>query len=294
MVLPSVPSLEKDGTFVNTERRIQRMYRALEPSGDAKPDWVIITQLAKEMGFDWGYSHPSEIMDEVASLTPLFAGVSYERLEGYNSLQWPVHPDGTDEPVLFLEEFPFDDGKAKLYPVEFVEPEGVNEEFDLHINNGRILEHFHEGNMTYKSEGITRKTPYCWIEIAPELAKDRGIKNGSLVRIISESGSVKGNVTVTDRVQGKELYIPMNDNNELAINKLTNSDVDWATNTPAYKDTRAKMKVIDVEGEDPIPHNNHRRGNRQPQIGVHVEKKWARDDYVFPGERVRAHGKANN
>ncbi|WP_234032380.1 formate dehydrogenase subunit alpha [Lentibacillus cibarius] len=294
VVLPSVPSLEKDGTFVNTERRIQRLYRALDPTGDAKPDWVIISMLAKEMGFDWGYSHPSEIMDEVASLTPLFAGVSYERLEGYNSLQWPVHADGTDEPVLFVESFPFDDGKAKLYPVEFIEPVGVDEEFDLHINNGRILEHFHEGNMTYKSEGITRKTPYCWIEVSPELAKDRGIKSGSFVRIISESGSVKGHVTVTDRVQGKELYIPMNDNNELAINKLTNSDVDWATNTPAYKDTRAKMKVISVEGEDPIPHNNHRRGNRQPQISVHVEKKWARDDYVFPGERVRAHGKANN
>src|SRR5699024_359884 len=106
VILPASPSLEKDGTFTNTERRIQRLYQALEPVGDSKPDWVILTELAKEMGYDWGYQHPSEIMDEAASLTPLFAGVSYELLEGYNSLQWPVEKDGTDSPVLFLDGFP--------------------------------------------------------------------------------------------------------------------------------------------------------------------------------------------
>lgn len=293
VVLPAVPSLEKEGTFVNTERRIQRLYRALDPVANSKPDWEIIMMVANAMGFDWNYSHPSEIMNEAASLTPLFAGVTYERLEGYNSLQWPVHPDGTDEPVLFLDEFPFDDGRAKLYPLEFVKPTTTDEEFDLHINNGRLLEHFHEGNMTYRSEGITRKTPKCFIEVSPELAEERGIKDGSFIRLTSPYGSVKGNVVVTDRVQGKELYIPLNDNGDLAINKLTSSEVDYATNTPAYKETQAKMNVIDVEGEDPLPSNNHRRGNRQPQVGVHVEKKWARDDYTFPGERVRAHGESN-
>lgn len=293
VVLPATPSLEKEGTFTNTERRIQRLYRVLEPLGDAKPDWQILTLLAKAMGFDWNYSHPSEIMDEVASLTPMFAGVNYERLEGYKSLQWPVAKDGTDSPILYLDEFHFGDGKARLYPLEFIEPLATNEEFDLHINNGRLLEHFHEGNMTYKSEGITRKTPHPFIEVSPELAKERGIKNGSLVRLISETGSIKGHVVVTDRVRGKELYVPLNDNGETAINKLTNNHVDYATNTPAYKEVPAKMKVIDVEGEDPIPSNNHRRGNRQPQIGVLVEKKWARSDYVFPPERVRAYGKAD-
>lgn len=294
VILPATPSLEKDGTFTNTERRIQRLYRALEPVGDSKPDWEILILLAKAMGFDWDYSHPSDIMDEAASLAPLFAGVSYERLEGYESLQWPVAPDGSDQPVLFLDDFPFDDGKAKLYPLEFVEPLAPDgEEFDLHINNGRLLEHFHEGNMTYKSEGITRKTPNPFIEVSPELAEDRGIKDGSLIRLISEAGSIKGHIVVTDRVQGKELYVPMNDNDQTAINKLTNNDVDDATNTPAFKEVPAKMKVIDVEGEDPLPSNNHRKGNRQPQKGVLVEKKWAREDYTFPGERVRAHGESN-
>src|SRR5699024_11111579 len=90
VVLPATPSLEKEGTFTNTERRIQRLYKALDPVGDSKPDWEIIKAIANEMGYDWDYESPAEIMDEAASLTPLFAGVSYDLLEGYNSLQWPV------------------------------------------------------------------------------------------------------------------------------------------------------------------------------------------------------------
>src|SRR5699024_1360647 len=146
VVLPAVPSLEKEGTFVNTERRIQRLYRALDPLGDAKPDWEILTMIANKMGYDWGYADPSEIMDEVASLSPLFAGVRYDLLEGYNSLQWPVAKDGKDEPLLYTERFNFEDGKAILYPLEFNEPLTTDDEYDLHVNNGRLLEHFHEGN----------------------------------------------------------------------------------------------------------------------------------------------------
>jgi predicted molibdopterin-dependent oxidoreductase YjgC len=98
------------------------------------------------------YEHPSEIMDEVASLTPLLAGLNYERLEGYRSLQWPVAKDGTDTPVLFMDKFPFEDGKAKFYPIEPCEEK--SSEFDLHLNNGRLLEHFEQGSMTYRCEGI--------------------------------------------------------------------------------------------------------------------------------------------
>ncbi len=95
-----------------------------------------------------------------AKLSPLYAGVRYERLEGYKSLQWPVTPDGKDTPpLLFSEAFPFPDGKARLFPVEWTKPIDFGDEFDIHVNNGRLLEHFHEGNMTYKSKGITSKTP---------------------------------------------------------------------------------------------------------------------------------------
>ena len=99
-------------------------------------------------------------MDEMASLTPLFAGVNYERLEGYKSLQWPVAADGTDQPLLYTEKFNFPDGKATFYPLAWIEPsEQPDAEFDLHLNNGRLLEHFHEGNMTYRVAGIREKTP---------------------------------------------------------------------------------------------------------------------------------------
>jgi len=287
VVLPACPSLEKEGTFTSTERRIQRLYQVLEPLGEAKPDWEIIQLIARRLGASWNYTHPSEIMAEASSLAPMFAGVSYDRLKGYQSLHWPVQADGRDEPLLYTERFNFPDGLARLYPVDWTEPTGTNEAFDLHLNNGRLLEHFHEGNMTYKSEGITRRTPRVFFEVSPELAEKRGIKTGSVVRLVSAYGAAKGSVVVTDRVSGNEVYIPMNDNGEAAINQLTSSEVDKDTDTPAYKDTAVRMEVLEVEGENPIPANNHRNGQRTPQAGVEVEKKWERPDYIFPGELVK-------
>ena len=118
IILPAAPSLEKEGTFVNTERRIQRLYQVFEPLGDSKPDWMIIQAIANLLGGQWNYTHPSEIMAEIASLSPLFAGVTYERLEGYQSLQWPVAADGSDQPLLYTQGFHFPDGKAQLLPAD--------------------------------------------------------------------------------------------------------------------------------------------------------------------------------
>ncbi|KML35783.1 formate dehydrogenase subunit alpha, partial [Cytobacillus firmus] len=145
VVLPASPSLEKEGTFTNTERRIQRLYKAFEPLGDSKPDWQIITEVANRLGAGWTYTHPSEVMAEAAKLMPLYAGVTYDRLEGYNSLQWPVAEDGTDTPLLYTDGFPFPDGKARLYPVDWTPALEFPAEYDIHVNNGRLLEHFHEG-----------------------------------------------------------------------------------------------------------------------------------------------------
>ena len=230
------PSLEKDGTYTNTERRIQRINQALSPLGDSKPDWVIFQLIAKRMGFDWNYSHPSEIMDEIARLTPSYSGVSYERLEGFNSLQWPVAPDGTDQPTLYLDGFNFDNKRAKLFELTFDNFFKEDEVYDLHVNNGRVLEHFHEGNMTYQTEMIKYKMPHAFVEISPELAKDRDIHEGAEVKLISDTGEATLVATITDRVKGKEIYIPLNNdamsNGDIgAINKLTNSDVDYATHT---------------------------------------------------------------
>lgn len=287
VVLPASPSLEKEGTFTNTERRIQRLYQAFEPLGDSKPDWEIIIEVANRLGAGWTYTHPSEIMAEAARLMPLYAGVTYDRLEGYNSLQWPVAEDGTDSPLLYTEGFPFPDGKARLFPVDWTPALEYPMEYDIHVNNGRLLEHFHEGNMTYKSKGISSKTPEVFLEVSPELAEERGLKDGTLVRLTSPYGNVKVKCHITDRVKGKEVYLPMNDRGEAAINLLTSSYADKDTDTPAYKETKVKLEILSEEGINPLPRINHRYGNPQPQIGVNVQKKWARKDYIFPGEMVK-------
>jgi formate dehydrogenase major subunit len=222
-------------------------------------------------------------MDEIASLTPIFAGVSYERLEGYKSLQWPVASDGTDQPLLYTKEFAFPNGKAKLFPLSWLEaPEQPDAEFDLHLNNGRLLEHFHIGNLTYRTEGIRENTPDTFVEVSPELAMQRGIQDGTWVQLTSRYGRVRVRALVTDRVQGRELYMPMN-SSESPVNRLTSSHVDHATNTPAYKETSVHMTVLPEIGENPLPRSNSRWGQPTPQAGVEVERKWKRSDYRIPG-----------
>lgn len=291
VILPAAPSLEKDGTFTNTELRIQRFYKVFEPLDDCRPDWMIFQDLANRLGANWNYQHPSEIMAEAASLAVYFAGVSYERLEGWESLVWPVKKDGTDTPLLYTEKFAFPDGKARLFPVDFTEPFHAGEEFDLHLNNGRLLEHFHEGNMTYRSEGLTHKVPHPWLEVSPELAKERGLEDGSLVRLTSPYGKVEVRAMVTDRVKGNELYLTMNSSNELeAINRVTSSYHDKVTHTPNYKETDVKMEILELKGEPPLPKVNYRFGNRVPQIGVKVEEKWERDDFTPIPEIIKTGG----
>lgn len=283
VVLPASPSLEKEGTFTSTERRVQRLYQVLEPLEGSRPDWVIIQDVANHLGAGWTYRHPSEIMDEVASLTPMFAGVSYHRLEGYKTLQWPVDADGTDQPLLYTKSFSFPDGKARLFPLALHEPlERTDSEFDLHLNNGRLLEHFHEGNLTYRSPGIHAKTPDTFVEVSPELARSRGIESGSLVQLTSRRGRVRVRALVTDRVQDGQLYMPMN-STESPVNVLTGSHTDPVTHTPAYKETAVRMQVLAAEGESPLPRTNPRFGHPTPQNGVEVERKWRQPGYRFPG-----------
>ena len=282
VVLPAAPSLEKEGTFTSTERRIQRLYQVLEPLEGSRPDWQIIQNVANHLGANWKYEHPSQVMDEIASLTPLFAGVRYDRLEGYKTLQWPVAADGTDQPLLYTKQFAFPDGKARLFPLTWSEPtEQPDEEFDLHLNNGRLLEHFHEGNLTYRVEGIRQKTPDTWVEVSPELASERGIQSGTRVQLRSRYGQVGVRALVTDRVHGKQLYMPMN-SSESPVNRLTGSHSDPATHTPAYKELAVSLRVLPEVDESPLPRINHRFGHPTPQRGVQVERKWQRSGYSAP------------
>jgi formate dehydrogenase major subunit len=287
VVLPASPSLEKEGTFTSTERRVQRLYQVFEPLPGSRPDWVIIQDVANRLGAGWKYRHPSEVMDEVAALTPMFAGVNYQRLEGYKTLQWPVAADGSDEPLLYTKRFAFPDGKARLYPLAWREPQECRDtEYDLHLNNGRLLEHFHEGNLTYRSPGIHEKTPDTFVEVSPELAHSRGIESGSLVQLTSRHGRLRVRALVTDRVQDGELYMPMNSTTS-PVNLLTGSHTDPATHTPAYKETAVRMEVLARTGQSPLPRVNHRFGHPTPQGGVEVERKWRQPGYRFPGELIQ-------
>jgi formate dehydrogenase major subunit len=283
VILPASPSLEKEGTFTSTERRIQRLYQAMEPLGESRPDWKILIDLANRLGAKWSYKHPSEIYEEIAALTPTMAGVTYERLEGFKSLQWPVAPDGSDEPLLYTRQFKTSDGKASFFPVPWTEPSNQpGEEYDLHLNNGRLLEHFHEGNMTYRSEGIREKVPCTFVEVSPELASARGIETGTWVRLSSRFGELKAQALITTRVTGNELYMPMNSSRE-PVNRLTSSCTDKVTHTPAYKETSVNLTVLSQNGNNPLPQTNPRYGHPTPQMGVEVERKWARSDYHLPG-----------
>jgi formate dehydrogenase major subunit len=266
VVLPAAPSLEKEGTFTNTERRIQRLYQALEPLGESRPDWRIIQSIARRLGARWNYTSPSEIMDEIASVAPLYAGVTYDRLKGYRSLQWPVAEDGNDQPLLYTSQFNFPDGKARLYPLRLQEQvENTDAIYDLHLNNGRLLEHFHEGNMTNRVTGIRESAPNTFVEISPELAAERNIHTGNWVRLESSTGHVRVQALVTDRVKGRELYMPMN-STASPVNLLTGNDTDPATHTPAYKKTDVRIQLLDIPtGESPLPRRNHRNCHPTPQ-----------------------------
>ena len=283
VILPGVPSFEKEGTFVNTERRIQRFYQVMNPISGTKPDWEIIQSVANKLGATWQYNSPSEIMDECAAIAPMFAGVTYDRLAGYKSLHWPVDKDGTDTPLLYQERFPFPDGKAKFHPIEWQEPSQQEDaEYDLHLNSGRLLEHFHEGNMTYRVPGIAEQAPAAFLEVSPELAKARGLESGSWVRVKSHDGEIVLRVLVTNRVVGNELYATLNSQTE-PINTLTSNNVDAAVHTPAYKETPVMIEPLQRRSHSPLPSTNHRFHQATPHNGVEVERKWARADYRMPG-----------
>lgn len=280
IVLPASPSLEKEGTFTNTERRVQRLYQVFEPKGGSKPDWQIFTLVAKQLGFDWNYGHPSEIFAEMASLTPFFSQCDYEVLAGWSSFNWGS-PDGSHTPVLHTRGFHFPDKKARLALLDYVPPVKFPKEFDLTLNNGRLLEQFHEGNLTDKSSGIHSKLPRVFVEVSPELARERGVKDGSLVRLESPYGAIKLRVVVSDRVRGKDIYVPMHStSHESAVNLLTGGAVDVKTHTPAYKQMKVRLQLLELDGDNPLPKTSPRFKQRHPQNGVEVQRKWSRPDYV--------------
>jgi formate dehydrogenase major subunit len=285
VVLPVAASLEKEGTFVSTERRLQRLYPAFPPLGHAKTDGEILERLAAELGSPWKYSGPEDVLDEAARVAPVFAGARFDRLEGFRSLLWPIAADGTDTPVLHVDRFNFPDGRARFFPVDYTPATATDPQFDLALDNGRLLEHFHWGNLTYEDAGIVHKVPGTFVELSPELAEERSVAEGEWVRLVSETGAIKARVHITDRVKGSTLFLTLHDRGDSAVNRLTSDVRDGPTKTPDYKGARVRMERVEAPGplESPVPESNPRGKVRSPQRGVHVEEKWARADYVAPG-----------
>jgi predicted molibdopterin-dependent oxidoreductase YjgC len=200
VVLPAATFAEKDGTFTNTERRVQLIRRAIQPIGEAKPDWWITCQLAKRMGaagFD--FSHPSQIQDEIASVTPSYGGISHDRLKR-EKLQWPCPtPDHRGTPFLHAERFATKSGKGKFIPLEYKpSAELPDDKYPLILTTERSLYHFHTSTMTRKVDGLNVLRPHELVEINPNDAAALGIADGQTVRVISRRGKVTAQAKLTE------------------------------------------------------------------------------------------------
>ncbi len=244
--LPGSSFLEKDGTFTNAERRVSRVRKVMEPkSGYA--DWEITQLLSNAMGYPMNYSHPSEIMDEIARLTPTFTGVSFERIDELGSIQWPcnsAHPDGT--PTMHIGEFVR--GKGRFLVTEYVPTrEKVNAKYPLILTTGRILSQYNVGAQT------RRTANNMWhdedrLEIHPHDAEERGISEGDWVGIRSRAGETVLRARVTERVQPGVVYTTFHFP-ESGANVITTDSSDWATNCPEYKVTAVQATRVSQPSE---------------------------------------------
>ena len=236
--LPGSTFLEKDGTFTNAERRIQRVRKVMSPL-NGYADWEIVQLLAQAMGLNWSYSHPSEIMDEIAALTPTFAGVHYDRLETEGSLQWPVNeaaPDGT--PTMHVGRFVR--GKGKFVVTDYVPTdEKTGPRFPLLLTTGRILSHYNVGAQTRRTAN-TAWHPEDLLEIHPSDAENRGLKDGDWVTLRSRAGETTLRAIVTERVAPGVVYTTFH-HPETQANVITTDYSDWATNCPEYKVTAVQV-----------------------------------------------------
>ena len=245
VILPGASFLEKDGTFTNAERRISRIRKVMEPLG-GKADWEGTMMLSNALGYPMSYSHPSEIMDEIARLTPTFTGVSYEKLDE-GSIQWPCNnetPDGT--PIMHTSEFVI--GKGRFVITEYVPTtERSSRKFPLILTTGRILSQYNVGAQTRRTENMT------WhdedrLEIHPSDAELRGVKNDDWVGITSRAGDTVLRATVTERVQPGVVYTTFHFP-ESGANVITTDNSDWATNCPEFKVTAVQVEPVTQPAE---------------------------------------------
>jgi formate dehydrogenase alpha subunit len=233
VVLPGASFAEKEGTFTNTERRVQRVRQALPPRGQAKPDWQIIAELANRMGLPMAYETPEAVFEEVRSLTPSYGGITYQRINK-EGLQWPC-PTPEHPGTSYLHKDRFTRGLGKFHVLPYRGPaETEDGEFPLILTTGRILYHYHTGTMTRKSQGLEEKAPECLIEISPSDAGSLQMSQGERVRVVSRRGDLEAKVKITDRSPKGTIFIPFH-YAEAAANRLTQTALDPFAKIPELK-----------------------------------------------------------
>ena len=256
VLLPGVTFAEKDGTFTNTERRIQKVTKALDVEGDARNDWEITSQLSKRIldleGKDvqgpyaaWDYESPEDILKEISALTPIYAGVNVERLSNGEQLQWPVlSKDHPGTPILHVGKF--SRGLGKFNVCEFVPAQELpNEEFPLILTTGRVLYHWHGAEMTRRVEGLVELYPESVVELNPEDASKFGISNADKVRLLSRRGEMVARARVTDRIAPGVVFGGFHYPGEQNVNNLTNTALDPTAKIPEYKVCAVSIEILE-------------------------------------------------
>lgn len=256
VLLPGASFAEKTGTFTNTERRVQMVHQAIEPLGDSKPDWWVLSRLAKKLmdrisdrvqkdapHAGWEYKSASEIMSEINAVAPSYGGITHARLDAGERLQWPCptaeHP-GT--PILHTKQFTR--GLGKFMPIDHVPPaERPDDEYPMVMNTGRVLYHWHGGQMTRRSEGIMQVYGEALVEVNPDDAEKIGINGKTHVRVTSRRGSIEAKAWVTDRVPPGMVYANFHFP-EASANELTHASLDPVSKIPSYKITAVKVELV--------------------------------------------------
>ncbi len=242
VILPGASFAEKDGTFTNTERRVQKLNKALDPPGEAKADWKIISELAAKFGYKMEYSCPSEVMNEIASLTPIYGGIKYERLNE-QGLQWPCldekHP-GTR----FLHKDRFSRGLGKFHPTSYREPRELpDKEYPFILSTGRVLFHWHTGTMTRRVKGLEELYPEALVEIHPQDADKIGLATDELVEVSSRRGKVVAKAKITEKSPPGIVFMTFHFK-EAAANLLTIDALDPVAKIPEYKVCAVKVQKV--------------------------------------------------
>jgi formate dehydrogenase major subunit len=243
---PGASFLEKSGTFTNAERRISPVRRVMTPKNGME-DWEITTRLSKALGYEMNYGHASEIMDEIAALTPTFKGVSFKKLDELGSIQWPCddeNPTGT--PTMHIDEFVR--GKGKFFITQYVPTtEKVNTKYPLILTTGRILSQYNVGAQTRRTKNVAWHAEDI-VEIHPHDAEDRGILEGDWVGISSRAGETVLRATLTERVQPGVIYTTFH-HPESGANVITTDNSDWATNCPEFKVTAVQVSKVNQRSD---------------------------------------------